>query len=324
MISLDIPNYNTPFWLLNRHVHTIYASKFLSVNPAPYARERWNTPDGDFIDVDRIEKGNKRAVILGHGLEGSSRRPYTLSSARYFSNKDWDVVAWNSRSCSGEMNIKPKLYCHGDTADLDFVIKKISKENYREIVLIGFSMGGAIILNWLGRKGQNIPHPVKAAVAISAPCDIREASENLESGIQKLYGSYFLKKLKEKVKLKAQQFPGFLNTHGIEKIKKWREFDERFSAPLNGLASADEFYEYCSAKHRIDNIQIPTLLMNALDDPILSAEDYPENAISQNDYLYNYFPRKGGHVAFLKKPLEGPSFAELVPHSFIEKVLDIN
>ena len=317
-----MPNYSPPFWLLNRHIHTIYASKFLSASSVPYSRERWNTPDGDFIDVDLLHNGNKKAIILGHGLEGSSRRPYTLSSARYFSNRGWDVVAWNSRSCSGEMNIKPKLYCHGDTADLDFVIQRIAEKNYEELALVGFSMGGAIILNWLGRKGGDVSHLVKAAVAISAPCDIQEASENLESGFQKLYGSYFLKKLKEKIKQKAQQFPGFLDTHGIDKIKKWREFDERFSAPLNGLASADDFYEFCSAKHRIDNIQIPTLLMNALDDPILSSEDYPAKAIAQNDNLYKYFPAKGGHVAFLQNPLKGPSMAEHVPHSFIEKFVD--
>ncbi len=310
--------YRPPFWLKNGHIHTIYASKFLNTPPVPYERERWNTPDGDFIDIDFLRNGHKKVIILGHGLEGSSRRPYINTSAHHFFSAGWDVIAWNSRSCSGEMNKMPKLYSHGDVLDLDFVIREVAKE-YSDIVLVGFSMGGAIILNWLGRKGDEIDSPVRAAVAISSPCDIKAASRNLEVGFKKLYGNYFLKKLRKKIKLKATQFPGFLDTQGIDEVDTWLEFDERFSAPLNGLGSAEEFYKFCSATERIDNIQIPTLLLSALDDPILSSSDYPEDQIRQNSFLNFCFPAFGGHVGFLRHPLKGPSFAEEIAHQFIKE-----
>ncbi|NBC24936.1 MAG: alpha/beta fold hydrolase [Bacteroidetes bacterium] len=282
----------------------------------PYQRERWNTPDGDFIDIDFLRANNKRVIVLGHGLEGSSTRPYMRTAAKYFFSKGWDVIAWNSRSCSGQMNKMPKLYSHGDTADLDFVLRDVAK-NYDEMAVVGFSMGGAIILNWLGRQGKQINLPIRSAVAISAPCDIRAASRNLEVGFRKLYGRYFLKKLKEKVKLKAAQFPGFLNTEGIDQVDTWLEFDERFSAPLNGLANADEFYSFCSARERLDQIQIPTLLLSAWDDPILSPADFPKDLINRNEHLVSYFTPYGGHVGFLEHPMGGPSYAEKVALRFI-------
>jgi len=316
----DEKTYLPPFWLRNGHIHTIFASKFLSVDSVPYERERWNTPDGDFIDVDLLRANNQRVIVLGHGLEGSSDRPYMQSAARYFFDKGWDVVAWNSRSCSGDMNLMPKLYSHGDTDDLDFVIKNLANAGYKEMALVGFSMGGAIVLNWLGRKKEALESSIVAAVAISAPCDIRAASKNLEHGFRKLYGEYFLKKLKEKVKKKATQFPGFLNTEGIDDITTWIEFDERFSAPLNGLANAEEFYDYSSARVRMPSIRIPTLLLNAKDDPILSREDYPTHIINANPVLQGYFPKYGGHVGFLRYPVSGYSFAEEVALRFILSV----
>lgn len=317
MMQSKSKEYTPPFWLRNGHFHTIYASKFLKTSAVPYHRERWDTPDGDFIDVDLLMNQNKRVIILGHGLEGSSRRPYMKTAAQFFFSQGWDVIAWNSRSCSGEMNKMPKLYSHGDTTDLDFVVSEAAEE-YEEISLLGFSMGGAIILNWLGRKGEGIDAPIGAAIAVSSPCDIKAASRNLEKGVKKIYGNYFLKKLKEKIKVKATQFPGFLDTQGIDKIDTWLEFDERFSAPLNGLASAEEFYKYCSAIERLQQIRVPTLLLSALDDPILSSSDYPVDQIKENDYLQSCFTKYGGHVGFLRKPLKGPSFAEEVALQFIE------
>lgn len=321
-VSDQIKGYRPPFWLRNGHVHTIYASKFLSTTPVNFERQRWDTPDDDFIDVDLLRADNKKVLVLGHGLEGSSERPYIQTAARYFFENGWDVIAWNSRSCSGEMNLMPKLYCHGDTSDLDFVVHEATGMNYEKIALVGFSMGGAIILNWLGRQGNQIELPVVAAAAISAPCDIRAASQNLEKGFKKLYGNYFLEKLKEKVKLKAAQFPGLLNTQGIDHIKRWQEFDDRFSAPLNGLEDADAFYKFCSANERMHQIAVPTLILNALDDPILSKQDYPRETISSNKKIHTYFPKYGGHVGFLQYPTSGASHAEQTALQFISPFLD--
>ncbi len=313
-------DYSPPWWLRNGHVHTIFASKFIAPSPGSFRRERWTTPDDDFIDVDFFNEGHRNLVILGHGLEGDTSRPYIFSAARYFKERNWDVLAWNSRSCSGEMNRTPKLYCHGDTSDLDFVVQKMASQNYDTIVLMGFSMGGAIILNWLGRAKNDVPSSVKAAIAVSTPCDIEAASLNLEKGFRRLYSHYFLSRLKEKIKIKVAQYPNLLNIQGIDQVKSWRIFDERFSAPLNGLKNADEFYEFCSAKYRMADIQVPTLLLNAKDDPILSPEDYPMELLKANNKLFHSFPSLGGHVGFLMSDYNGPSWAEIRAFEFIESM----
>jgi predicted alpha/beta-fold hydrolase len=313
-------DYSPPWWLNNGHVHTIFASKFLSPSVGSLSRERWTTPDDDFIDVDFFNAGKRNLIILGHGLEGDTSRPYISSAAKYFQERSWDVLAWNSRSCSGEMNRAPKLYCHGDTGDLDFIVRKMASRNYSTIVLMGFSMGGAIILNWLGRSKKDVPSSLKAAIAVSTPCDIEAASINLERGLRRLYSHYFLSRLKEKIKTKVEQYPNLLDIKGIDQVKSWRTFDERFSAPLNGLGNADEFYEYCSAKNRMMYTEVPTLLLNAKDDPILSPEDFPVHLLRRNKNLYHSFPSRGGHVGFLLSNYKGPSWAEILAFEFIESM----
>lgn len=302
MILLD-RHYRPPFYLWNGHVHTVYASRYRKSMQVPYKRERWETPDKDFLDVDLIQHGKRDLIIIGHGLEGHSRRPYITNTAKLFSDNGWDVCAWNCRSCSGEINRQPKLYSHADTSDLAYIIEKMSmvKYGYENIVLLGYSMGGAIIMNYLGQIGENVQNKLKAGIAISSPCDIQAASGLLENGIKQYYKHYFMSQLKEKIKLKAGQYPELINVGNIDAIDSWREFDNSYSAPLGGYADAEEFYYYCSAKHRIPDIRLPTLLLNAYDDPLLTKESYPEDIIRDNKHMYALYTRKGGHSAFIRK-----------------------
>jgi len=313
--------YRPPLLLHNGHLHTIYASKYRQEEAPYYQRKRWITPDQDFLDVDLCQKKQSKIIVLGHGLEGSSRRPYISGMAKLFLQHGYDICAWNCRSCSGEMNQQARLYNHGEIEDIDFVIQKLIKEyGYSQIILAGFSMGGAIIMNWMGTHQHNIPAEVKAGIAISSPCDIKAASRKLESGINRLYRDYFMKKLSAKIKVKAKQFPGWLDVQGIEKIKKWKEFDEKYSAPLGGYRDAEDFYFHCSAKHRIQEIKKPLLLLNALDDPILSENCYPTNLIQQHEQVMALYTRKGGHVAFQQKANQN-TLAETYSLQFAEAIL---
>jgi hypothetical protein len=311
--------YRPPLFLWNSHVHTLYASLYRKPLAVPYQRERWVTPDADFIDVDLLDNDSNQLLIIGHGLEGNSRRPYITNTAQLFNDNGWDVCAWNCRSCSEEMNKKPKLYSHADTADLQFIVEKLQSD-YDQIVLLGYSMGGAIIMNYLGKEGKDAAEKISAAIAISAPCDIEAASYQLEKGINRLYKNYFMESLKEKIKLKARQFPELLDVSEIDQIKTWRDFDNKYSAPLGGYKDADDFYFHCSAIHRIPDIRVPTLLLNAWDDPILSRESYPQQPIKENNFMHALYTKKGGHVAFLR-PRDHFSFAEAYAFNFVDAVL---
>ena len=316
--------YRPPLWLYNGHIHTFYASKYRVVSVPSYERERWTTPDKDFLDIDIHNQKSNKAIILSHGLEGSSRRPYMNGLANLFISKGYDVCAWNCRSCSGELNRNARLYNHGEIEDIEFVTTKLLNENkYSELILAGFSMGGAIIMNWLAKRASNIPAEVRAGIAISSPCDIKAASRGLEFGINKVYRNYFMKKLAIKIKAKAKQFPGWLDLTDIDQIKTWKEFDERFSAPLGNYENAEDFYFHCSTINRLDKVRKPLLLINAKDDPILSNSCYPTEAIRSSDSVHAIYPRKGGHVAFID-PKENFTLAERYTYHFAEAILNDN
>ncbi len=314
--------YRPPLLLNNAHIHTVFASKYRPSISLPFKRQRWQTPDKDFIDVDFLLTGSDKMAILGHGLEGNSGRPYITNTADLLHKNGWDVCAWNSRSCSGELNLQPKLYSHADTDDLQFIIEKMLSENkhIQHIALIGFSMGGAIILNYLGKKDHATPSAVKAAVAVSTPLDISTASMHLDTGLNRYYKNHFMDKLKEKIRLKAEQYPALLDTGKLDTIRNWKEFDEQFSAPLGGFEDAQEFYFHCSAKYRLHRIDTPTLIINSLDDPLLTEESYPVESIEENKYLTALYTKKGGHVAFLQRG-QKQSFAEETASSFINAII---
>lgn len=310
-----------PFFQFNGHLQTIIPGIFRKVKNVNYQRERLELEDQDFLDLDWINNESQSLVLLSHGLEGNSDRQYIKGAAKLFSRNGWDVLAWNCRSCSGEMNRSSRLYHHGDIEDIGAVINHaLRKKEYRNLVLVGFSMGGAMTLNYLGKNGMNIPPQVKAAIAFSTPCDLKEGAEILNLRSNTVYRNRFLRNLKKKILIKGQEFPGLIDLKKLQEIREWRDFDEHFSAPLNNYKDAEDFYFNSSAKNFMEKIQIPTLLVNAQNDPILTPSCTPTFIAKNHPNIFIENPSQGGHCGFML-PNQEFAWSEIRALEFTSEVL---
>ncbi|MVM40085.1 alpha/beta fold hydrolase [Spirosoma sp. HMF3257] len=288
-----------PAYQYNGHLQTVIPSLTRKVTGVTYERERLTLPDGDFVDLDWIDKGQNRLVVLTHGLEGDSSRQYMLGTAKLFAQQGYDVLAWNCRSCSGEMNRAFRLYNHGEIGDLGEVIKQaLRTKRYTEVALVGYSMGGNITLKYLGVHGKQLPDVIKVGVAVSAPTDLGASAVLLDRPANRFYRNRFMKKLTAKLNQKANRFPGRLDMAKLQQVKKWRDFDEFFSAPVNAYADAEDFYTQASAVNFMPGIAVPTLLLNAQNDPLLSPECSPAWLVESHKSIFLETPRTGGHVGF--------------------------
>ncbi|NUO02823.1 MAG: alpha/beta fold hydrolase [Saprospiraceae bacterium] len=287
-----------PSLQFNGHLETM-APMLRRVDLA-YERERLELPDGDFVDLDWVDRGSRKLVLLTHGLEGGADRPYMKGMARYFADRGWDALAWNCRSCSGEMNRRLRLYHHGEIGDIGEVIRHaLRTKDYTHIAMIGFSMGGNITAKYLGVHGKEIPDPIRSAVVFSTPCDLEASILSIEKPLNRFYSQYFHKQLKAKIEAKAVQFPGQIDLRHFKTIRCWRDFDTHYSTVLTGCADADAFYHQASSKNFMGGTQVPILIVNALNDPMLAGECYPTALCEKHPKLFLEMPRKGGHVGFL-------------------------
>ncbi len=286
-----------PPFQVNGHFQTLGPSLFRRVEPLAYVRERVELADGDFIDLDWLRQGSDRLVILTHGLEGNSDRSYIKGMARQFFVEGWDVLAWNCRSCSGEMNRTLRLYHHGDTEDLTFLVNRHHQE-YARVNLVGFSLGGSITLKYLGENGDRVPSSVGRSVAFSVPCDLRASVDALEKPANWFYKRKFYRALKAKILIKAEQFPDEIDVACFDKVRTWKDFDEYYSAPLTGFRSADEFYDNVSSMYYLAGIRRPVLLVNAWNDPLLPTSCFPVELARKHKHLFLETPVRGGHVGF--------------------------
>lgn len=286
-----------PFFQFNGHLQTILpAFRKIAVR---YERERLELPDGDFLDLDWVDRGSRRLAVLSHGLEGSTHRPYMKGMAHRFARGGWDVLAWNCRSCSEEMNRNPRLYHHGDIGDIHQVIlHALRTKDYAEVSLIGFSMGGSILLKYLGVHAATLPDPIRNGVAFSSPCNLEASAASLEQPGNRVYRRRFLRALEAKLRAKARQFPGLMDIEKLAEVRVWRDFDDFFSAPLNGFADAGEFYRQASAENFMPAIRVPVLLVNAGNDPILPPACTPVHLCAGHRSIYLETPSRGGHVGF--------------------------
>ncbi len=302
----------------NKHLATIFPTQFRSVRAeVPSDRIRMDTPDGDFIDVDLPEQQHDRAVILLHGFEGSSTRPYMLGMARHLQNANWDAIALNHRGCSGEPNKKPHAYHAGYFEDVIFLIENIiNTRSYHSIALIGFSLGGNILLNYLA-KCPNIPTQVKAGVAISVPIDLRTAVYELMKSNNWIYSRDFYTKLIKKMKVKRKAYPNLLPYDQILQSQNLDEFDENYTAPYHGFEDAMDYRVKNSALFILDQIQRPVLLINAQNDPFLTESCYPYELAASSEKLFLLTPRYGGHVGFWMPG--GTYYHEKKSSTFLEK-----
>ena len=291
-----------PAYMFNGHLETIlpnYIRPSIKVN---YQRERLTLSDGDFVDLDWIYNKSSNLVILTHGIIGDSQRHYVLRGAKYFDEQGWDVLAWNCRSRGGEMNKKLRLYHHGEVEDISEVVAYAHRLNrYDNIYLIGYSMGGAMIAKYFHVKNKIIPKTVKKGVSICAPFDLEYCCIQLERPKNFMYQHYFLRALRAVFQAKANQFPDEIDMGLWSKSRKWRHIDTHFSAPINGFSSADEFYYNASVKNFLTDIEIPTLVICAQNDPIIPFECVPVDVLKSHPFLYLETPKRGGHVGFTSK-----------------------
>lgn len=286
--------YKPCFLFRNKHINTCFPTLFRKIN-IEYKRERIDTPDGDFLDLDWIKNGNDKVIVLCHGLEGSSRSKYIQGTARYFSERGWDVLAINYRGCSGEMNRKLTFYHMGYTEDLETILKETSQ--YKKVALAGFSLGANLVLKYLGER-EEYPKNLICGVAVSPPCELVSNSVQFRKRENFIYRKYFLKKLKEKVKLKSEMFPNTINMKLMDKVEDMEDFDNLFTAQYNGFIDAIDYYEKTSSINFIPNIKVKTLILTPLDDPIISKKCYPIKEADENKFITLEMPKYGGHVGF--------------------------
>jgi predicted alpha/beta-fold hydrolase len=295
-------DYRPPLPFRSAHLQTVYPALFRTVPLVTSRRERIETADGDFLDLDwSPQGGGKRLAILTHGLEGHSRGPYCQGMARALQRAGWDVLAWNFRGCSGEPNRKLQSYHSGATEELQIVLDHVFLNTaYDEIFLVGFSLGGNLMLKHLGDAGPSVDQRIRAAVALSVPCDLASSARRLEHWQNRIYMSRFMRSLRRKVQEKANRFPNEISTNGLDQMRTFAEFDDVYTGPIHGFKDADDYWNQCSCLAVLADIAIPTRLINALDDPFLTPACFPHEAAAANPFFQMETPRHGGHLGFVE------------------------
>lgn len=300
--------YVPPFVLFNSHFETIYPALLRKVSLIPYQRERIQTPDDDFLDLDWIKQGSENVVIISHGLEGNTERAYIKGMAKAALAEGYDVLTWNYRGCSEELNRQKRFYHSGATDDLETVISHAIAMGYSSINLVGFSLGGNLTLKYLGE--ERVKHPqLKKATALSVPMDLGASCDTISMPGNFLYSKRFLKSLTEKVIRKSQVISD-IDTTPLSTIKTLREFDDCFTAPIHGFKDAADYYHRCSSVNFVTNISIPTLIVNAANDPFLSKECYPVDLLKVHAHVKLEIPKRGGHVGFAQFNQNGLYWSE--------------
>ena len=311
-----------PFYLINGHFETIVPSLFFRVRRVPYERERLELPDGDFLDLDWIRNGNKRVMVLSHGLEGNSSRHYMLRPAKLFSQKGWDILAWNNRSCSGVMNRLPRFYHHGATEDIAAVIGHALAQGYEEAVLVGFSMGGGMQQKYLGER--EVDDRIKAAISFSVPCNVLDSADELAKKANRFYEKRFISKLKAKILEKAKLMELPVDLEEIKSVKTFKEFDRAFTLKIHTeYKDQDDFYQKITSDQYLPNIKIPLLIVNAENDPILGGKCYPVSLAEKSANLYLEVTKKGGHVGYTIPNQPEYSYMEACIERFLAEVVFI-
>ena len=295
MPIIENSSYKAPLFFRNAHLSTICTALFRANAEMKFTRERLETSDNDFVDLDWIKRGSSKLAILCHGLEGSSDNAYISNAAKTLS--DYDICALNYRGCSGEPNRLVKSYHSGKTEDLAAVIDSAIAD-YGEIYLIGFSVGGNLCLKYLGERSSEVDSKIKAAVVFSVPVSLECCAIQLAKPENFIYMRKFLVRLEEKIKGKEKLFPGELSSENFYKIKSFLDYDEKFTAPLNGFKDAKDYWTQSSCARVLDGITTPSLLVSAKDDPFLGEACYPAEAARKNPNFFLEMPEHGGHVGF--------------------------
>ncbi len=304
------------WWLNSPHLQTIYPALMRCTStPSDISRERLTTPDGDFLDIDWCDNGEQALVILLHGLAGSSRSGYIQGLQHMLPAKGFASVALNFRGCSGEMNRRARCYHSGETEDIDFLYGVLRQRfPNRPMAAIGFSLGGNVLLKWLGEQGYTVD--LRAAVAVSVPLVLSECASKLDHGFSKIYRDYLLRDLKHYMRDKHQHLQN-IGQHDqaqlisqlgdITSIKSFWQYDDRVVAGLHGFADAHDYYQRSSSRQFLKQIRVPTLVLQAKDDPFMTERVLPTKA-ELSEQVQLEVSAGGGHVGFVGGSLFRPSY----------------
>jgi predicted alpha/beta-fold hydrolase len=299
--------YTPAWWVPGPHLHTLWG-KLVRRAPAVHTRvERWATPDDDELEIRRLDApagapADTPRLLLLHGLEGTIRSHYlrgTLAQARA---RGWAADVLIFRGCNGEVNRARRMYHSGETEDVDFVVRRLVTENpIQPLVVAGFSLGGNVLLKWLGERADEVPHQLHAAAAVSVPFDLERGSRHIERGFSRVYTRHFMRTLRKKALAKLDRHPGLFDPSALENARTLFDFDEVVTAPVHGFAGASDYYSRSSALGFLREIRCRTLLLSSYDDPFLPRHvlDDVTKIVSQNGCLFAEFHQEGGHVGFV-------------------------
>jgi uncharacterized protein len=317
-------SFKPAWWCRGGHCQTISGHLFRSHPDLPLKRERITTADGDFLDLDWLHADrNAPLVIVLHGFGSSAEASYIRTLLSAIDKKGWRAVAVNARGASGELNRSKEINNAGNTHDLDWVIAHVTHDrNPETLFIVGYSVGGNIVLKWLGEKSANVPPAVKKAVAVSAPYDLEKTAESLDAGFNKnVYTRSLLKTLKAQALEKEKQFPGSIDRTKVEAAKTFKVYDREVSARLNGFQNEFEYWKNGSSANYLEEIRVPTLLISAANDPFLPAKFFPLEKIKRSESLHLLLTRDGGHIGFVsgKIPFRLDPWLENKILSFLEE-----
>ncbi|TAH25117.1 MAG: alpha/beta fold hydrolase [Cytophagales bacterium] len=321
-MAIITSNYQPNCLFRNGHVQTIFPALLRSINGFNYQRERIITPDEDFLDLDWSKVGSKNLALISHGLEGSSDTAYAKGMSKILNKHQIDALVWNYRGCSGEINLLPRYYHSGETGDLQTVINHILALNqYESIYLLGFSVGGNITLKYLGEQSSNIHPLIKSAITYSVPCDLEASAKHLSKIQNKIYLKRFIKSLVFKIKEKAKIFPESFDITAIESIVNFEQFDNQFTAPMFGYASANEYWKSNSSKYFINSITLPTLIITAENDPFFTKACFPIEETKHHPKVDLELNKYGGHCGFGYSPFSNQFYSEQRTIEFLANCL---
>lgn len=311
-------NYAAPWWLPGGNLQTIWPALFAqraAGAPVGFRRERWNAPDGDFVDLDWLEDkaptpaasgtalppacpGQVPLLVLFHGLEGSSRSHYAEAFAGFARERGLAYVVPHFRGCSGELNHAPRAYHSGDHEEIGWILQRLRARHAGPLLAVGVSLGGNALMRWAGEMGEAAAQLAGAVACVSSPLDLAAGGQAIGRGFNRLvYTTMFLRSMKPKALAKLAQHPGLFDGEALQAARDLYAFDDIFTAPLHGFRNADDYYARASAKPHLHRIRIPALAVNARNDPFVPAESLPA-AGDAGSHVTLWQPREGGHVGF--------------------------
>lgn len=330
MIRSSEYTYTPAWWVPGAHLQTLWG-KLVRRAPRVTTRiERWTTPDADEIELRRLDPASTAAstprLLLLHGLEGSIASVYLLGTLAQAQARGWAADILIFRTCNGEMNRTRRLYHSGETTDLDFVVRRlVAAHPAQPLVLAGFSLGGNVLLKWLGEQGAGAPSSVLGAVAVSVPYDLERGSRRIERGFARIYGRHFLRTLRAKARTKLRAFPGIFDPNALDRAHTLFDFDDAVTAPVHGFQNARDYYSRSSSIKFLAQVRRPTLLLSARNDPFLPPEvlDDVADVARSNSCLQVEFHELGGHVGFVsgRNPLRPRYYAEWRVVDFLARLI---